>query len=97
MEVFAIGEFKLTVMDVRLKILIWITDIFFRSPYKCVVIRYLCVNMQDQKVLVTEPGNQATFQGMKIAWIPLVPQRKWTVLQVGGPEGEGNCEMLWDL
>lgn len=28
--------------------------------------------MQDQKVLVTEPGNQATFQGMTTVWIPLV-------------------------
>lgn len=52
MEVFAIGEVKFTVMDVRLKKpLIWIKE-FFSFPYEWVVIIYSCVNMQEQKILV---------------------------------------------
>jgi len=36
--------------------------------------------MQDQKVPVTESGNQASFRGIKIVWIPLAGYRKWALL-----------------
>lgn len=74
MEVFATGEVKFTVMDVRWKKRNWITE-FFLFPYEWVVIIYSCVNMQDQKVLVAYQSNRATFQGI-MEWIPLVCQRK---------------------